>query len=390
MVPERTGVMFAGDSVPLNSKLYSTALIVDRMESALSNTLCRAAVYPSGGLGIMSRTTASNTNTLKLLVPAVYILLVFAVCTVPLACGGEDPGPDSAADLFAEAGEAYENGQLANCRDLLMRVAAMDPNNPNVWRNLGTVNLDMGLYDDAVSAYWMVLEIDSTMVDVLTDVTAALVGAGRIEEALHTGELSIQVSPEDGLAFNNYGMALLSSGRINDAAVCFNTALRREPENSSVLYNCGRMELLAGNAENALLFFQEASNISPDYLQPQIELARTLGILGRHQEAEEQILAVLAVVPSDTDALNILAITYSSQGRQEEAIDVLESILENNPEDLMCRLGLAECYYKYGDMPEALVNYRVFMDSLEDTTGTSDIQAKIRELEVLCDQPGGE
>ncbi|MCD6588168.1 MAG: tetratricopeptide repeat protein, partial [Candidatus Fermentibacteraceae bacterium] len=172
---------------------------------------------------------------------ALNILLIVVVCTVFISCGSESETSEDPSVIFAEAGEAYGRGDLATCRELLLRVTVLDPENPNVWRNLGTVNLDIGLYDDAISAYWMVIEIDSTRVDVLTDVTGALVGAGRIEEALHTGEMSVRFSPEDGLAFNNYGMALLENGNYEEAAVCFSTALHREPENSSVLYNCGRI-----------------------------------------------------------------------------------------------------------------------------------------------------
>lgn len=51
----------------------------------------------------------------------------------------------------------------------------------------------------------------------------------------------------------------------------------------------------------------------------------------------------------------------------------------------MSRLGLAQCFYQQGDMQNALQNYRVFMASLEDTVGTSEISARILELEEICD-----
>ncbi len=313
------------------------------------------------------------------------ILLTAVVCTVFVSCGGEGGVSDDPAAIFAEATEAYEKGDLVACREHLLRATSLDPENPNAWRNLGTVSLDLGLYDDAISAYWMVIEIDSTRVDVLTDVTGALVGAGRIEEALYTGEMSVQFSPEDGFAFNNYGMALLENGNYEDAAVCFTTALRREPGNSSVLYNCGRITQLTGDMEGALAMFQRSEDADPGFLKARIEIARTLGMLERHEEAEEQILSVLALSPSNTEALNILAITYSAQGRFEEAVSVLESILENDPSNPASRLGLAECFYSQGDMQNALQNYRMFVTFVDDTAATSEISERIRELEEVCD-----
>ncbi|MCK5131816.1 MAG: tetratricopeptide repeat protein [Candidatus Sabulitectum sp.] len=329
--------------------------------------------------------TANKKDLLKLHVSSLNILLIILSCTVLFSCTGDQEALPDPSALFSAAGEAYSNGDLVCCRDLLVRVTVLDPENPNVWRNLGTVNLDLGLYDDAITAYRQVIEIDSARVDVLTDITGALLGAGRLSEALHTGQLSIQLTPDDGIAFNNYGMALMESGCFEDAAMCFNTALRREPQNASVLYNCGRITLMAGDPEEALMFFQSSIAADPGFMQPQIETARTLGILGRHTEAEERILSVLAAVPSDPEALNILALSYSSQGRQEEAVSVLEALLNNNPGDLPSRLGLAECLYLYGDLPEALENYQLFMEGVLDTAGTSDIRFRIQELEAILD-----
>ncbi len=317
-------------------------------------------------------------------VSALNILLTLVLCTIFLSCGDQD-APTDPSVLFAAAGDAYRNGDLLACREMLLRVSVLDRENPNVWRNLGTVNLDLGLYGEAVVAYEKALDLDSTRVDVLTDVTGALVGAGRLTEALHTGELAIQLTPEDGLAFNNYGMALLESGYFEDAAVCFNTAFRREPRNASVLYNCGRITLIAGVPAEALLFFQEATAVDPGFLPSQLETARTLGMLERHSEAEEHILSVLAITPSDPEALNVLALSYSAQDRQEEAVAVLELILERNPGDLNARLGLAECQYRLGDSEASLANYQLFIGGLQDTSGTSDIRLRIQELEVLHD-----
>ena len=64
---------------------------------------------------------------------------------------------------------------------------------------------------------------------------------------------------------------------------------------------------------------------------------------------------------------------------------VMESILSGNPDDPISRLGLAECYYHYGDLPLALDNYQLFLQHIGDTTGTSDIRLRVSELEALCD-----
>lgn len=313
--------------------------------------------------------------------------LVLSVAFLITACNTNDSESMALlpSEKFSLASEAYGVGDWELCRELLLEVLAEDPNNPNVWRNLGTVNMDLGLYDEAVTAYENVLQLDSTRLDVVTDVTGALLGAGRLQEAVHMGAMAVRYSPQDGIAFNNYGMALLESGNLEEAAGCFNTALRRAPENPSVLYNCGRISVLAGNFDAALSFFQQSISFDPVYLAPQLELARTYGFLERHVEAEEIALFILAQNQNELEALSILALSYSAQGRQQEAIEVLESLIEADSTDMHSRLGLAECYYRLGDMPLALENYELFIFNLPDTTGTAQIRVRILELEELCD-----
>ncbi len=314
------------------------------------------------------------------------VLILFLVSLI-ISCNNSETEPValSASEKFSLAGEAYDLGEWEQCRELLIEVALEDPNNPNVWRNLGTVSMDLGFYDEAIASYENVLQLDSTRLDVLTDITGALVGAGRLQEAVYMGELAVQYSPDDVLSFCYYGMALFETGDYEEAARNFNTALRRDPENSVVLYYAGRLSVLVGDFDEALIFYQKSISFGPAYLPAQLELARAYGLLERHKEAEELALSILAENNNEPQALNILALSYSAQGRQFEAIEILETLLEADSTDMHSRLGIAECYYRLGDMQMALENYELFISYLPDTTGTSQIRARILELEVLCD-----
>ena len=296
-----------------------------------------------------------------------------------LSCGSG--GPESSEEVFARAGEAFRSGDLEAASSLLVQVSEMDPLNPNVWYNLGTVRLNQGNFLESVSAYQKVIELDSTRVDALIGLTGALTGAGRYDEAIAAGSLSVQCNPQDGMAFNNYGMALLETGSLQSAAICFNTALRRDPENPSILYNCGRMSLLADDLQGALDFFLAATAIDPDHFGARIETARTYGMMERHSEAEQAALALLAAYPGDVEALEILALSCSAQGRYNEALDILSEILVLRPNHMRSILGVAECLYMLEDSSGALDQYRYFMSLLEDTAGTSRIRERIAELE---------
>ncbi len=297
------------------------------------------------------------------------------------ACGdgaAEDPGV-----LFSRAGEAFSSGNPAEAESLLILVTALDPQNTNAWYNLGTVRMSMGDYQAAAESYRTVIEVDSFRVDALTDLTAALTGAGMYREALEAGSLAVICNPTDGMAFNNYGRALLESGDPARAAEMLNTAFRRDPENPSILYNCGRLSAMAGNLEGALAFFRRVTEIDPHHYGARLETARTLGTAGDHVEAQRIALVLTTEQPGEIEAMEILALALAGQERHAEAMDVLDEILTLRPNHLRSILGRAECLFSMGRGEEALDQYRLFLSMLPDTSGTSGVEARIAELEAL-------
>ena len=242
--------------------------------------------------------------------------------------------------------------------------------------------MDQGRFQESVSAYERVIQLDSTRVDALIGITGALTGAGRYGEALAAGSLSVQLNPHDGMAFNNYGMALMETGDYQSASNCFATALRRDPENPSILYNCGRMRMLAGDFQGALGFFQSATLIDPHHHGARLETARAYGLLQQHVEAERASAALLASFPDDMEAMEILSAALSAQGRYLEALDLLHEILNARPDNIRCALGAAECLYMLDDRDGALEQYRYFLSLLDDTAGTSEVRERIAELEM--------
>ncbi|HPR22901.1 MAG TPA: tetratricopeptide repeat protein, partial [Candidatus Sabulitectum sp.] len=245
---------------------------------------------------------------------ALQALMVFMMAA---ACGGgasEDPSV-----LFSRAGEAFSSGNPAEAESLLILVTALDPQNANAWYNLGTVRMSMGDYQAAAESYRTVIEVDSFRVDALTDLTAALTGAGMYPEALEAGSLAVICNPTDGMAFNNYGRALLESGDPARAAEILNTALRRDPENPSILYNCGRISAMAGNLEGALAFFRRVTEIDPHHYGARLETARTLGMAGDHVEAQRIALVLTTEQPGEIEAMEILALALAGQERHAEA-----------------------------------------------------------------------
>jgi len=104
---------------------------------------------------------------------------------------------------------------------------------------------------------------------------------------------------------------------------------------------------------------------------------------GDHVEAQRIALVLTTEQPGEIEAMEILALALAGQERHAEALDVLDEILTLRPNHLRSILGRAECLYSMGRGEEALDQYRLFLSMLPDTSGTSGVEARIAELEVI-------
>jgi len=131
-------------------------------------------------------------------------------------------------------------------------------------------------------------------------------------------------------------------------------------QRAGVHYGLGYNYLQQGDPTSALRELLEAERLNPKDPYVQHALGLALNAKGRYGEALEHYRRALDLDPKYTEVHNALGATYLEMGKWDEAIKefniVLKDILYLTPFYVLNNLGWA--YYKKGDLPKAIENYR--------------------------------
>ena len=208
--------------------------------------------------------------------------------------------------LAAEPGDSATNEQLGavlvargkpeQALPYLRQVARAFPNAKSL-TELGTAYLTSGHIDSAIVAFRRATEIDSTNVDALTYMGAALVESDRGSEALPYLRRSVRQAPGSGFAL---GLLCVAYGESHQPDLAEQTALSavtHEPRNASVYLFAGRGLQAAGRFADAEKYLAKAVQLEPEDPQSLTRLGMVETSLGKSAEGRRHIRHALAVAP---------------------------------------------------------------------------------------------
>lgn len=201
-----------------------------------------------------------------------------------------------------------------------------------------------------------------------TNLGAALIRAGKHEEAGLILSRAVRLNPESAVAHNNYGVALSLGGNINEAIHHFEEAIRllsifqeaksnlkkafeyREMETQilnlkeTIRQHPGKVKLYRelgdlmkskGDLEGAIQWYEEALSIQPD----QIEILKTLSLMkamrGEYDSAISLQKQILEIQPGNAEACYSIASVYARKNQVRLSVQWLERAIHNgfhNPE----------------------------------------------------------
>jgi tetratricopeptide (TPR) repeat protein len=129
------------------------------------------------------------------------------------------------------------------------------------------------------------------------------------------------------------------------AVVHFKNAIQAQPRDAEPYYQLGLAYLGLSDFRDAVSSFQKALELNPKHAGAQLKMAELMAASGNKevlQEAQKRSQEVLALLPGDPDALNVLALTELKLGRPESAEAHLEQALKTSPSNLKSSVALAQ------------------------------------------------
>lgn len=166
-----------------------------------------------------------STNLATYTVPATTALS--PVIMTPKPVSGE-----KVMDLWQEAEKEFGQKNFSKAEKLYLKIATLDPKNPQVYGKLGAIYMEQKNYLDAKNAFGEAAKDDAKNPLWFNNLGLALYNLKRFSEAIEVFKKSTALDDSKASRFFNLGLAYEAMGEIKSALQVYERAASLEPENA--------------------------------------------------------------------------------------------------------------------------------------------------------------
>ena len=228
----------------------------------------------------------------------------------------------------------------------------------DAYNNLGNALVGQGKLEEAVQVYRQALEINPNDADVRYNLGRALVGRGQLEEAVQVYHQALGINSDDADVYYYLGKVLTEQGKLEEAIQSYAKALEINPDLTAVYNNLGPVLQKQGRLEEAIQVYHRALEISPDDASTHNNLGNALKQQGRLERAIQAYHRATEINPDYVKAYNNLGLALQKQGKLEEAVQAYHQALEISSNDANIYNNLGNVLQEQGKLELAIQAYR--------------------------------
>lgn len=295
---------------------------------------------------------------------------------------------NSAQALFHLGNVAFLQGDGKTGREYYAKALNAGFDDPQLYLNLGFMQINEGMYEECVSAFNKALAMNKFLPEAWLNKAKAYMAMNKLDEALQALEGMIQYTPEYFEGHHYKFIVLLNQGQREEAEATLQQMERLFPDDMAVRMDRLHYLEVQGDAPKALAYLEEnfPGDVSDEL---RMEKAKILcGVEGRDEEA----LALLCqLFESGKEALRGeagyfgMSLAYST-GRLSEAKKLCEALLERPERDSNYYNALymrAQILDRLGGAAEAKEAYQFAADELRMATAENPDAMDLYLLRVL-------
>jgi len=230
-----------------------------------------------------------------------------------------------------------------NGETLWTRALAVTTDNDVALTNLGTLLMERGQLDDALSYFQRALAVRSgsehrhynLSLALIHDSTGnVLARKGRLDDAIVHFRQAIELRPDFPDAHYNLGTALLQKGDLDGAIAELRTTLSIHPYDAGAHTSLGNALVQQGSLREAVDHYEKALQAEPDSILPLNNLAWVMSTGPddslRNNEIAVQLATKANQLSKETNPVFIrtLAAAYAQAGQFEKAIETARRAME--------------------------------------------------------------
>lgn len=266
--------------------------------------------------------------------------------------GQTSAGAGDDAQMFQQAQDAMQRGDLGTARPLLVRLHARLPESFEVNELLGLLYASQSDWARALPPLQAAAKERPDSNIARANLGATLLKLHRASDAAQELQAAVRLEPKDPATQENLGQAEMLLRKPAEAAKAFGAALPLDPGNADLAYN------------DALALFDSRS-----YAQAREALGRMPGVelspsaqslygdidekLARYKQAAQHELNAARLDPSESN-IYVLGVELLRHWTFAPAIQEFAAGLKRYPDSRRMRLGLGVAYYGNGNYDQAI------------------------------------
>lgn len=248
--------------------------------------------------------------------------------------------PDHADSLHLLGVLAFQQGRYERAVTLIRQAITLNPWAAIYYSNLGTTHEALGQSAEALASFQQFLALQPSAPEAHHAVGNTLRLLGKPQEALPHLRQALRLRPNFAEAHNNLGNALLLLGQPDEALAHYRQAIQLKPDFPDPWNNAGAVLLDQGKPNEAVTHLREAIRRKPDYAEAFNNLANVFREQGQIDEAVAHYQQALRLRPTYVDGLYNLALTLEQQGNVAESVACHRQVIALQPDNARYHSGL--------------------------------------------------
>jgi tetratricopeptide (TPR) repeat protein len=261
-----------------------------------------------------------------------------------------------------------------------------DKKNINVLLDEGQNQIILGSYDNAISFFLQVFQIDPKNLRALNNLGICKIKMELYEDAIQWYKKSLILNPFDAMAWYERGLCHFKLSQFEWARGCFNSAIKNDPTNPELWEKLGECYRILNQESFAIDCENEVNKIKNDFenelIDPDEEEIAKIDTLFLDSYDKEKGVLVQNCIWHGLDCIDF--------NQYEEAIKIFDKGIESDPEISDFWLFKGICYNKMKspiDAQECLkkINWDCYMDHAFRLYKLSQFKKALRYFEKGID-----
>lgn len=268
------------------------------------------------------------------------------------------PSPQNVRAVLLEALRLHQAGDFDAAAGLYREALALDPQQPDGNRLLGTLLLQTGRFAEAEHTLRYALSLAPADAETYSNLGAVLIHTGRLAEAIPALRTATSLRPGFADALSNLGEALRQTGDAAGARAALVQALAVNADHVNALFNLGVLKTAERDYAGAAQCLERALTLFPGHVAARRQLVNAYVTASEYLKAEQHCRSLLDRDPDDHEVRVALASIFIAARQYDEAMRQVRHVLDRDPDHPRAKVCLGQILRQTGRQDEALAVFR--------------------------------